>query len=112
MKDLPNFQRRSFEATFDFISAVLTTRDRPDDTLLVELIQYEDGHYRAVFDPVYFTLQPGRKRSRPGRSGTRSRKSSNATTRRFSSSKNTARLPVKGPRGGRCYYLDFGFLAG
>ncbi len=111
MKDLPNFQPRSFEAAFDFISAILTTKDHPDDTLLVELIQYDDGHYRAVFDPAYFTLQPGEAQPTRSQWNTLKKKLKRHDPTVFVF-KEHGEVACEGAEGGRCYYVDFGFLAG
>lgn len=64
MNDLPAFDRgRHPDAVRSFISKVLS---RGNDTALRDLIVYDDGHYRAVFDPAYFILVP--ERSEPSKS--------------------------------------------
>lgn len=111
MKDLPAFQARSFEAAFDFISTVLSNRQSPDASFLVELIQYEDRHYRAVFDPAYFTLQPGKAQPTRSQWNTLKKrlKRHDPTVFVF---KEHGEVACEGAEGGRCYYVDFGFLEG
>jgi len=58
MSNLPTFDRtRHPDAVRNFISQALS---RGNTRFLRDLIVYEDGHYRAVFSPDYFILQPDR----------------------------------------------------
>lgn len=61
MNDLPRFDRsRSFEVVRAYIGRVLK---HGASGYLRDLILYEDGHYRAVFDPAYFALGEGQSQA-------------------------------------------------
>ncbi len=113
MKELPRFKARNREAVLDFIAEVLTNRQRPDQTCLVELVAYRDGHYRAIFDPAYFVLLEGQQQ--PSKSQWNSlKKKMKRRDRRVFIFKEHGEVPCPRDHGGagRCYYLDFGFFAG
>ncbi len=61
MKSLPEFRPRRPNDVRRYIVQVLG-----GDARLYDLIEYEDGHYRAVFDPDYFVL--AEDRDEPSRS--------------------------------------------
>ncbi len=58
-KSLPQFKARPQEAVAAFMTRVLSHDPEHKKTHLREIIIYDDGHYRAIFAPAYFTLQPG-----------------------------------------------------
>jgi hypothetical protein len=66
MKDLPKFKPRHLDAVSTFISEALINRYQGPDTCLRELITYQDGHYRALFDLGYF--QAGADPNTPSKS--------------------------------------------
>lgn len=56
--DLPKFQKRNQEYARQFMQRVFEHRGIQ---LLKEVMVYEDGHFRALFDPQYFGDQPATK---------------------------------------------------
>lgn len=52
-KSLPLFQKCEHETAKLFISGILS-KSKDEDTHLVRLIAYSDGHFRAIFDASYF----------------------------------------------------------
>ena len=62
--DLPNLQKRPMHRVLPLITKVLS---RPGGgNILIRLVDYGDGHYRAIFDMRYFDLNEGA--DRPSRS--------------------------------------------
>ncbi len=67
MKNLPQFKARPLAYARSLAADALTLPGAFDNpTQLVELIAYDDGHYRALFDPAYFVLPEGQ--SEPSKS--------------------------------------------
>ncbi len=106
MHELPRFIRRDASHTEKFAAAALTNPAVNEATQFRHLIAYDDGHFRALFSPAYFVLQPG----------------SSAPTK---SQWNTLKKHLKRldkqvfifkehgeaeHNGERCYYVDFGFV--
>ncbi len=59
MKDLPRFKALKRKTVLGYVTRVFGSRS--DDTeRLINLIEYPDGHYRALFSPDYFAIQPGK----------------------------------------------------
>ncbi len=59
MKPLPSFKARPREQVMALANRVLMLDSHSDHSYLHELIEHADGHYRLLFDPAYFILQPG-----------------------------------------------------
>jgi len=59
MKDLPAFKERPRDQVMALVHRVLMLDSHSDHSYLHELTAYNDGHYRVLFDPAYFVLQPG-----------------------------------------------------
>ena len=59
MKDLPAFKARPRDQVMALVHRVLTLDSHSDHSYLHELVAHQDGHYRVLFDPGYFVLQPG-----------------------------------------------------
>lgn len=55
-KPLPQFKRRPLDAVQKLLVVVLTNPALGDQTQLVSIEEYPDGHYRAWFLPSYFIL--------------------------------------------------------
>lgn len=107
MKDLPKFQKRNREAVLDYISAVLTKKQRSEKSYLIALIAYDDGHYRTIFDPAYFVIHEGQ--DRPSKSQWNGlKKKLKHHDRRVFVFKEHGEVECDGKR---CYYVDFGFFA-
>lgn len=64
MSDLPEFDRtRNPDFVRSFARRVLS---HGNESYLHDVIVYEDGHFRATFDPAYFVLAEGK--TEPSRS--------------------------------------------
>jgi hypothetical protein len=104
MKDLPPFKKRNRDDVLAYIKDMLVN-ERSGQEALIDLIDYQDGHYRAVFDPRYFTLQEGQ--TEPTKSQWNSLKKK---LKRHESTvfvfKDHGEVGTESKR----YYLDFGFL--
>lgn len=104
-KPLPAFAPQPRERVFAFIHSIFA---RGKETYLRDLIAYEDGHFRALFDPAYFALAAGQ--SAPSRSqwNTLKKKLKHHDPRIFVFKEHGE------TRCGEqvCCYLDFGYFAG
>jgi hypothetical protein len=58
MKDLPQFKPRKHDDVVVFISKILVN-ERSAESHFIDLLDYDDGHFRVLFKPSYFTLQDG-----------------------------------------------------
>lgn len=104
--DLPQFARRTYAFVHTFTADALTNLHVAETTQLRHLIAYDDGHFRALFDPAYFVLQPGR--SEPSKSQWNTlKKHLKHLDRRVFIFKQYGTLIYEGQV---CCYLDFGFL--
>ncbi|HLA45770.1 MAG TPA: hypothetical protein VJZ27_20145 [Aggregatilineales bacterium] len=112
MKDLPDFVPRSFDQVQVFIERVLTGHETPDETCLVNLIVYDDFHFRALFQKRYFNADPPSK----SQWNTLKKKLKRFDRQVFvfkdhgEAGCESGEAPVSSPEQS-CYYLDFGFLA-
>ncbi|NWF69541.1 MAG: hypothetical protein HXY40_10685 [Chloroflexi bacterium] len=99
MKNLPKFQARHFGYVHKWIAGLLSHDAEGRMTHLVELIAYDDGHYRALFRPAYFGDQPPSK--------------SQWSTLKKRLKRHEPLIFVFKQHGtlGDCVYLDFGFVA-
>ena len=59
MKDLPAFKERQRDKVMELVHRVLMLDSHSDHSYLHELTVHNDRHYRVLFDPAYFVLQPG-----------------------------------------------------
>ena len=59
MKDLPTFRRRKRDEVIAYISSILINEKSAETSHLIDLLEYPDGHFRAVFDARYFVLNEG-----------------------------------------------------
>lgn len=53
MTDLPDFKKRPYDKVHQFASAVFTS-SKDGKSKLVKIETFDDGHYRAIFQPDYF----------------------------------------------------------
>jgi hypothetical protein len=60
MKGLPRFRPMGRGQVLKIVNEVLANKRVSENTHLVELVEYPDGHYRALFDCAYFALESGR----------------------------------------------------
>lgn len=107
MKPLPRFVSRNLHQVQSLAARVLTGHE-DEQTHLVQLLHYDDRHYRAIFHPDYFALQPGHEA--PTRSQWNSlKKKFKRYDRSIFVFKETGETSCPdGPY--RCYYIDFGFV--
>lgn len=89
-----------------FITKVLVNEHTRVDSYFVELLDYEDGHYRVLFDPGYFVLQEGQAEPTKSQWNSLKKKLKRHDQQAFVFK---AHGTVGGPE--PRYYLDFGFLA-
>ncbi len=105
MRDLPPFKRRNRTEVAAFIAPLLISDQHPEVSALIDLLEYEDGHYRVLFRPSYFVLKEGQ--TTPTKSQWNSLKKKlkrhEATVFVF---KDYGNVETGEPQ----YYLDFGFL--
>lgn len=59
MKDLPAFRPRPRDQVMALVHRVLMLDSHSDHSYLHDLVEHDDHHYRVLFDPAYFVLQPG-----------------------------------------------------
>src|SRR5690606_28569636 len=107
MKELPNFKPRRYEHVKSLMERIFTNERVSEETQFVDLIEYDDGHYRALFNPAYFVLVEGT--IEPSKSQWNTLKKH---AKRFDE-----KLFIFKEHGetkcsdAACYYLDFGFFA-
>lgn len=104
MKDLPPFRKRNRDDVLAFISGILVN-EQSDESHIVELLDYEDGHYRVLFKPSFFVLQPGYTEPTKSQWNTLKKKLKRHDSSAFVF-KEHGEINVKE----KLYYLDFGFL--
>ena len=117
MSDLPKFRPRRYDEVMKFISEVLSRPGQSGGTALHRLIEYQDGHYRAIFGSQYFMLSD--ERAEPSKSQWSTLKKRLKRHHRgvfvFKQHGETdcqtasLQLPKQGEE--RCFYIDFGFFA-
>lgn len=54
MKDLPEFRRFSHAYVVALASQILTRPNQPEHSYFTRLVEYDDGHYAAVFSLEFF----------------------------------------------------------
>ena len=59
MRDLPPFNKRNRDNVLAYISLILMNEQTSDVSHFVDLLEFDDGHYRVLFKPTYFALQNG-----------------------------------------------------
>lgn len=53
---LPQFARYDRDKVLKFAQQIFVRTSTSDDSFLVDLIEFQDGHYRAIFKAEYFVL--------------------------------------------------------
>ena len=108
--ELPEFQRVRRHYAADFINDVLSG---PRGASLIELIEYDDHHYRAVFRRSYFELINSADLPSKSQWNTLKKKLKRRNRRVFVfrdyGSVACSEYAAVGPEQ-VCLYLDFGFL--
>jgi hypothetical protein len=105
MKDLPPFRTRHHGDVVAYISEILISENSTEDSCFIDLLDYEDGHYRVLFNPSYFILPQGQ--AEPTKSQWNSLKKK---MKRRDSTVFVFKIYGKVGTKDRQYYLDFGFL--
>ena len=109
MKDLPKFKARNKLAVESLVGDVLVNKQLGPETCLRELIAYQDGHYRAIFDLGYFQLAEGQSAPSKSQWGSLKKRLKRHDLRLFVFKEcGTLAAQAGTPRG----YVDFGFFAG
>lgn len=107
MKDLPVFKPRPRDQVLTLVNRVLMLDSHSDHSYFHTLTAYPDGHYRVLFDPAYFSLQPGQ--TEPSKSQWSSLKKK---FKRHDPSVFVFKAHGEVDQNGKRYsYLDFGFFA-
>lgn len=109
MKDLPKFRTRARVHVLALIQPLLVNPSVSDKTQLYELLEYEDGHYRAIFNRDYFTLASGQTEPSKSQWNTLKKKLKRHDRAAFVFKEHGEIDCEHDERG--CCYLDFGFFA-
>lgn len=100
-KPLPEFRKRQRQRAEKLLTTALSHGERH---YLRELIEYEDGHYRAIFDPAYFTAAEGRAAPSKSQWNTLKKRLKRHDEQLFI-------FKEHGETADGSFYLDFGFFA-
>ncbi len=105
--DLPLFRKVSRSYASKLIHSALSG---PRGPALIELLEFEDNHFRAVFSAAYFQLPPGADAPSKSQWNTLKKKLKRRNRLIFVFRKYGE--VGCGPRRPQamCYYLDFGFM--
>jgi hypothetical protein len=107
-KSLPIFKKRAFHEVEVFIAKMLTNHEFPQ-SMLRNLIEYEDNHFRAVFEQRFFVLLEGDREPTKSQWNNLKKKLKRSAPNLFIY-KDHGALPCPDQDDGECYFLDFGFF--
>jgi hypothetical protein len=110
MKPLPRFQKHDPDKVKHFVSQVFSRIERPEDTFVFDVVEYEDGHCRVFFSPGYF----GRDLPSKSQWNSLKKKMKRHNKRVFvfkEHGKITRTNTDSTVDDSDCYYIDFGFFA-
>lgn len=112
MSELPEFRRRRYDLVHSFASRAFYNPRQSESSRLVQVITYDDNHFRAIFRKDYFVLAEGQ--TEPSRSQWNTLKKH---MKRLDNDvfvfKQVGEVPCGGnvrEPGATCYYVDFGFF--
>ncbi|MEZ4670269.1 MAG: hypothetical protein R3E39_20370 [Anaerolineae bacterium] len=108
MKLLPTFKPRTYDTVLEFMSRVLMPDPTTGKSHLVKLIEYADGHYRAVFSPAYFVLPAGQLEPSKSQWNNLKKRMKRHEPLVFVFKEHGE---TNAPSGGKYYFVDFGFFA-
>lgn len=117
MSDLPQFKHQRYDEVLKFLSEILTTPARTGSTILLRLLEFDDGHYRAVFSPQYFLRADGRHEPTKSQWNTLKKRMKRHRPDVFvfkvhgETDCQAAKVTEPKSPEERCYYIDFGFFA-
>lgn len=100
--ELPEFEKRKKHEVMAFARSVFGSS-------LVQLHEYNDGHFRAVFERDYFVLQDGNDAPSRSQWSTLKKKLKRRDRSTFVF-KETGTTSCRETGEETCYYLDFGFF--
>ena len=107
MKELPEFQQRPYEQALNYAKQVFQDREDRDHTHFIDLIAYDDGHFRALFERDFFYIQPGADEPSKSQWNTL-KKHMKRIDRKTFVFKDHGKTQTHDGR--PCYYVDFGFF--
>jgi hypothetical protein len=106
-KPLPQFKPRAHASVQKLLTIVLTNPAAGDQSHLINIEDFPDGHYRAWFTPSYFVLADDVSEPTKSQWNTLKKKLKRHDVRAF-----VFKDYGSGQRDGQMlYYLDFGFFA-
>lgn len=109
---LPEFQKHPRDATINFAKEIFSTGGAPRGSHFVRLVEYADGHYRAIFRPSYFVLPEGQEQPSKSQWNSLKKKIKRHNPRVFIFKEHGEISCGEGTsQKERCYYVDFGFFA-
>jgi hypothetical protein len=108
-RTLPNFAKRDYNKALRLATDILTGT-QTEKTSLIQLTEFEDGHFRAVFKSSYFVIAEGQEQPSKSQWNTLKKKFKRHDRLMFvfkehgviSKNKNDSSIN---------YYIDFGFFA-
>ena len=115
--ELPRFKKRRYMDVMQFINRVLTNPGVGPQSHLYRLIEYDDGHYRAIFSPTYFQHSDGRTEPSKSQWGTLKKRMKRYQKSVFIFREygevdcTSGEAHPSDSNDETCYYVDFGFFA-
>lgn len=111
-EELPEFQKHPHDETVAFAKEIFRLGGTPQGSHFVRLVEYDDGHYRAIFRPSYFVLPEGQRQPSKSQWNSLKKKIKRHNPRVFIFKEHGEIPCVAGDtKDEGCYYVDFGFFA-
>ena len=104
---LPAFAPRDYEKVLKLMTDILTP-SHLDESTLIQLTSFEDGHFRAIFNPSYFVLNDGQEIPSKSQWNTLKKKLKRHDKRIFVFKEHGTIKHQKNES--QQYYVDFGFF--
>ena len=108
--DLPQFRKVQHNYAMRIANSALAGGG---GAALLRLIQYDDNHFRAIFDARYFALRPDQAAPSKSQWNTLKKKLKRRNRSIFvfrAHGEVDCRQAQSAPKGRKCLYLDFGFM--
>jgi hypothetical protein len=112
MSQLPEFRKCRYDQVHGFASRAFYNARQSSSSRLVQLITYDDNHYRAIFRKDYFALPEGQTEPTRSQWNTLKRHMKRMDADLFVF-KQHGEVPCGksvSEAGTTCYYVDFGFF--
>jgi hypothetical protein len=107
---LPEFKRVPRHRVMPFVTGVFS-RPGTSGSQLAQLVEFEDGHFRAIFHAAYFDLGEGQEPTSSQWSSLKKRLKRHGKAVFVAKQVGRNRCPSGAPsKDPRCYYIDFGFF--